>query len=190
MPAQSAVRPASIAAALLAAACAATSPGPQAAEPLTLVDSVDLERYQGLWYEIARLPNDFQDQCRGDVTAEYTLREDGGIRVVNRCRTADDEFDEAEGVARRPDPDRPGALEVRFAPGWLSWLPAVWGDYQILALDDEYRWVLVGAPSREYLWILAREPDMRKDRFQSLLDRAASQGFPVEDLRRTEHGAP
>lgn len=174
---------------LLAGATCRAEPG-ATRTPLTLVDSLDLERYQGLWYEIARLPNDFQEQCRGEVTAEYTLLESRRVRVVNRCRTGEGDLDEAEGVARRPDADRPGALEVRFAPSWLSWLPAVWGDYQVLALDDDYRWSMVGAPSREYLWILAREPRLDEERLRSLLDRAEGQGFPVDAVTLTSQGRP
>jgi apolipoprotein D and lipocalin family protein len=76
-------------------------------------------------------------------------------------------------------------LEVRFAPAWLGWLPFVWGDYQVMALDDEYRWAMVGAPSREFLWILAREPDLPEARIESLLAEARSQGFDTEAVERT-----
>jgi len=153
--------------------------------PLDLVESIDLQRYQGLWYEIGRLPNRFQDECSSNVTAEYTLLDDGRIKVVNRCKRPNGEMNEAEGVARRPDPDREAALEVRFAPKWLSWLSFVWGDYQIMALSDDYRSVLIGAPSREYLWILAREPVLPEDRLDELLDEADRQGFNTANVRRT-----
>lgn len=183
--------PLGLACGLLVLGCASSAeepPGP--GDPLDLAESVDLERYQGLWYEIARLPNRFQEQCRGDVTAEYELRDDGRVDVVNRCRTGDGDLDSAEGVARRPDPGRPAALEVRFAPAWLSWLPAVWGEYQVMALDDEYRWSLVGSPSRKYLWILAREPEMDQERYRSLVAEARRQGFPVGRLQLTPHETP
>ncbi len=153
--------------------------------PLALVESVDLERYQGLWYEIARLPNRFQDSCAANVTAEYTLLENGRIKVVNRCKLPGGALDEAEGVARRPDPEREAALKVRFAPRWLSWLPFVWGDYQIMALADDYGSVLIGAPSREYLWILAREPSLTKTRIEELLAEAERQGFDTGNVTRT-----
>ncbi|MBS3742908.1 MAG: lipocalin family protein [Wenzhouxiangellaceae bacterium] len=154
-------------------------------EPLDLVDSVDLERYQGLWNEIARLPNRFQDQCASNVTAEYTLLDNGRVKVVNRCLLPDGAIDEAEGVARRPDPAREAALKVRFAPRWLSWLPLVWGDYQIMALAEDYDWVLIGAPSREYLWILARQPTLPEPRLEALLEEAARQGFDTGAVIRT-----
>jgi len=163
---------------------------PAADGPLDLVGEVDLQRYQGRWYEIARLPNRFQDQCAGEVTAEYTLQENGRIRVVNRCRKTRGEFDQAIGEARRPDPARPAALEVRFAPRWLGWLPMVWGDYQVMALDAAYSRVLIGAPSREYLWILARAPALPKAELDALLDEAERQGFDVERVERTRQRWP
>ena len=147
--------------------------------PLELVDSVDLERYQGTWYEIAKLPNRFQDQCVAGTRADYTLLDDGQVEVVNRCRLASGETDAVRGRARRPDPQRPAALEVRFAPAWLGWLPLVWGDYQVIALDADYRSVLVGAPSREFLWILSRTPTLPRARIEELLGEADRQGFPV-----------
>lgn len=168
---------------LLGLAAPVTSPARQG--PLELVDDLDLERYAGLWYEIARLPNEFQDQCAGEVAAEYTLLENGRIRVVNRCRTAGGEFDQAEGRARRPDPQQPAELKVRFAPRWLSWLPFVWGDYQVMALDPDYSRVMIGEPSRTYLWILAREPQLPDDTTEALLDEAARQGFDADRVVRT-----
>ena len=152
---------------------------------LDLVESIDLQRYQGLWYEIARLPNRFQNQCASHVTAEYTLLDNGRIKVVNRCKLPNGEMDAAEGIARRPDPDRQAALKVRFAPRWLSWLPFVWGDYQVMALSDDYHSAMVGAPSREYLWILARDPVLPEARISDLLAEADRQGFDSANVHRT-----
>jgi len=128
-------------------------PGPP---PVTTVPGVDLERYAGLWHEIARIPNRFQDQCAGGTTAEYTLREDGRLDVVNRCRREDGEWDQAEGVAKVSDDGDRTRLKVSFV-SFLGWRP-FWGDYWIIGLDDDYRWAVVGTPDREYGWILAREP--------------------------------
>jgi apolipoprotein D and lipocalin family protein len=153
-------------------------------DPLELVDGVDLERYQGRWYEVALLPNRFQDDCVADTSATYTLTDDGRIRVANRCRTADGDFDRVTGIARSAD-ERPASFEVRFAPKWLSWLPFVWGDYQILALDDDYRWAMVGAPSRKYLWILSREPSLPDARIEALLAEARRQGFDTDAVVRS-----
>jgi len=124
--------------------------------PVKPVNSLDLGRYVGRWFEVSRYPNRFQNSCAGDVTATYERREDGRIRVVNRCRRADGSFAEAEGVARVVEGSGNARLKVRFAPSWLSVLPFVWGDYWVIGLADDYRWAVVGTPDRKYLWVLAR----------------------------------
>ena len=98
--------------------------------------------------QIARLPNRFQEKCAGEVVASYALRPDGRITVTNRCRTTGGETTEATGVARRVDGKPPSVLEVRFAPAFLSFLPAVWGDYQVIALGADYDHAMVGTPDR------------------------------------------
>lgn len=158
--------------------------------PLSVVPSVELGSYVGKWYEIARLPNRFQNQCAGDVTAAYSLLPDGQLQVVNACRTANGELVRVEGRARVADASGPNSkLEVRFVPAWLGWLPFVWGDYWIIDLAPDYSHALVGAPSREYLWILARSPDMDAATYDRLTQRAAAQGFGVARLVRTRHSA-
>jgi len=158
----------------------------QGTEP-QVVPSVDLKRYQGKWYEIARFPNRFQDQCIGNVAASYTLRKDGRITVVNECKLKDGSTDRAEGIARLADPDGPNSkLKVRFAPGFLSFLPFVWGDYWILDLAADYSYVLVGDPGRKYLWILARSPQIPENTYRHLVDKARGQGFAVERLVKTK----
>jgi len=129
-----------------------------APKPLRVVPGVDLTRYAGTWYEIARLPNRFQAKCAGEVVATYALQPDGRIAVTNRCRTTAGDVTAATGVARRVDGQPPSVLQVRFAPAFLSFLPAVWGDYQILALGPEYDHAVVGTPDRAYLWVLSRAP--------------------------------
>jgi len=158
-------------------------------EPLRVVESVDLTRYAGRWYEVARLPNRFEEKCAGDVTAEYTLRDDGRLKVVNRCRKKDGRMTQAEGVARLAD--KRGAnsrLKVRFAPSFLSVLPFVWGDYQIMELAPDYSHALVGDPDRKYLWILSRTPQIDEGTFRKLAESARSQGFDVSRLILTRHG--
>lgn len=159
--------------------------------PLQAVAPVDIKRYAGLWHEQARLPNRFQKNCAGPVTAEYTPLADGTVEVRNRCIRSDGNFDEAVGSARVvPMAGQPGAgrLEVRFAPAWLSWLPAVWGDYWILKLDRDYEVALVGTPDRDYLWVLSRNPVLDEATLQVELDYARSLGFDVDKVVRT--GAP
>jgi apolipoprotein D and lipocalin family protein len=155
---------------------------------VSTVAKVDLERYAGDWFEIARFPNRFQRQCTGDVRASYTLRPDGRIDVVNRCRTGDGSTTEARGIARRVDERTSATLKVRFAPAALSFLPFVWGDYWILGLADDYTWSLVGSPDRAYLWILSRGPNMDADAYASAVRVAAANGFQVERLVKTPHG--
>ncbi|HJQ31421.1 MAG TPA: lipocalin family protein [Pyrinomonadaceae bacterium] len=158
-------------------------------EPLRVVPSVDFSRYAGLWYEVARLPNRFEKKCAADVTAEYTPREDGRIRVVNSCRKQDGKLTKAEGVARLADRKGPNSrLEVRFAPSFLSFLPVVWGDYQIIELAPDYSHAVVGSPDRKYLWILSRTPRMDEATYRRLTKAAAAQGFDVSRMMRTKHG--
>lgn len=157
--------------------------------PLRLAPSVDLSRYAGVWYEIARLPNRFEDKCAGDVTAEYTPLGKGRLKVVNRCLKGDGRLSEATGVAKlaggRGDTSR---LKVRFAPSFLSFLPFVWGDYQIIELAPDYSHALVGEPGRKYLWVLSRTPRMDEGTYRRLTEAAGSQGFDVSRLVRTRQG--
>lgn len=153
--------------------------------PLQVVAPVDLKRYAGLWHEQARLPNRFEKQCTGAVTAEYNLREDGTMEVRNRCMLADGKFEESVGLARVvPVAGQPGAgrLEVRFAPDWLAWLPMVWGDYWILKLDRDYQVALVGTPDRKYLWVLSRAPTLDEASLRAELDYARTLGFDVDKV--------
>jgi apolipoprotein D and lipocalin family protein len=155
--------------------------------PLRVVPEVDLVRYAGRWYEIARLPNPFQKRCASEVTATYTLLQDGKISVVNRCRVENGEEIRAEGVARLAGKGQPNSvLKVRFAPAWLSFLPQVWGDYQIIALSPDYSFALVGDPARKYLWILSRSPRMEDAIYDRLVSEAREQGFDVSQLQKTK----
>jgi apolipoprotein D and lipocalin family protein len=155
---------------------------------LQVVPIVDLSRYSGTWYEIARLPNKFQNECIGNVTATYTLLDNGEIKVVNRCRKSNGEITEAEGRARRASDEEPNSkLKVRFAPAFLSFLPFVWGDYWILELAGDYSHAVVGEPDRKYLWVLARSPKMDDDILAGVLDRVKQQGYDVRALIRTGH---
>jgi apolipoprotein D and lipocalin family protein len=154
-------------------------------QPLRVVEAVDYARYAGDWYEIARLPNRFQKDCAGEVVATYQPREDGRLSVTNRCRTADGRTKRAGGVARRVDGRPTSVLEVLFAPAILGFLPAVWGDYQVIALGTDYDHAMVGTPDRAYLWILSRTPQLAPERYQRLLEQANAQGFDVTRVVRT-----
>jgi apolipoprotein D and lipocalin family protein len=184
-----------VAAALLVAAAvaiaaeqAASAVQPQRVEA---VPKVDLARYAGLWYEIARFPNRFQDKCSCCVTATYVPRADGRLTVVNECRTRDGAVTRVEGEARKAAEDGPASrLKVRFAPGFLSFLPFVWGDYWILGLADDYSHALVGSPDRGYLWILSREPSLPDVKYAIVVEQARRQGFDTGRLVRTPQQAP
>ncbi|WP_285403087.1 lipocalin family protein [Luteibacter sp. ME-Dv--P-043b] len=156
--------------------------GALASTPVTAVSHLDLDRYAGTWHEIARLPMWFQRKCEKDVTAHYTPRPDGTVTVHNACVTAEGKTIASDGVARRPEPFALGKLQVRFAPAWLSWVPLVWADYWVIALDDDYRWAMIGQPGRKYLWILSREPSLDRKTFEELKARAVSMGYDLGPL--------
>lgn len=170
--------------ALLIALLRAVAPAAAGAEAaLDTVEDVDLDRYMGRWHQIALLPNRFQAMCAADTTATYSRLPDGRVRVVNSCRDEAGSLQRAEGVARLNDAyDDPARLEVRFAPAWLGFLPFVWGDYWILALEPDYSAVLVGAPDLDYLWVLARTPRIPRETYDRLLDVAREQGYDVAAL--------
>jgi apolipoprotein D and lipocalin family protein len=150
------------------------------------VADLDITRYVGTWHEIARLPFRFQDQCVSDVTATYSLRPDGNITVVNRCRTKDGGTSEASGIAKRASADGPNSkLKVRFAPGWLSFLPFVWGDYWVIELAPDYSYAVVGEPGRAYLWVLSRTPSMDEAVLERVLEAVRQSGYDLSRLIRT-----
>jgi apolipoprotein D and lipocalin family protein len=154
--------------------------------PLRVVPSVDLDRYAGQWYEIARLPNRFQKKCAGEVIANYERKPDGDITVLNSCRLEDGSSIQAQGVARLAGKGQTNSvLKVRFAPAFLSFIPQVWGDYQIISLSSDYTRALVGDPGREYLWILSRSPRMDSATYDGLIAEANAQGFDAHMLQKT-----
>jgi apolipoprotein D and lipocalin family protein len=146
----------------------------------SVVQSVDLNRYTGLWYEIARLPNPFEKNLKC-ITATYTLREDGKITVLNKGHKISDPEKEstAKGVAWVPDKKSMAKLKVQF-----FWPFS--GDYWIIHLDKDYKYVLVGDPSFKYMWILCRENKMDEETYKMLLDRAVLEGFDIKPLIKVE----
>ena len=160
----------------LAAPAAADDPA-----PLQAVPELDLQRYSGTWHEIARLPMYFERRCVGDITATYVPLESGRVQVRNACLRDDGVRMQSVGMARRTGSE-PAKLEVRFAPAWLSFLPMVWADYWVIALDEDYQWALVGEPDREYLWFLSREPEVDTKTFDALKARARELGYSLEEL--------
>lgn len=155
------------------------------AQQVKTVAKVDLDRYLGKWYEIARFPNRFQEDCVANVTAQYNKRPDDEIDVVNRCKKPDGRIDEAVGHGRVDDKTSNAKLKVRFAPDWLGWIPFVWADYWIVDLADDYSVAAVGEPSRDYLWILSRTPTMPVPEYEALVNRLTTQGFDTARLVKT-----
>ena len=168
---------------LLAAALSSTLAAlpARAAEPLPVVPEVDLDRYAGQWHEIARYPNYFERMCARDVTANYTRNADGTINVVNACRKEDGSMQSATALARVVAPAK---LEVRFAPAWLGFLPFVWGNYWVIELAPDYSYAVVGEPSREYLWILARAPEMDDATYARITAGLPALGYDAAKLVR------
>jgi len=164
-------------AALLAlVACRSGSSAPAVTAPRT-VTRVDLNRYLGQWYEIARYPNRFQKKCR-ESRARYHLREDGDIEVINSCREGNDGRErEVKGRAWVVDQASNARLKVSFFWPFR-------GDYWILDLGPDYEYAVVGTPDRKYLWILGRAPVMADELYAELLRRVAEQGFDPEKLVR------
>lgn len=167
-------------------ASAQTSVG--ASAPLITIASLDVPRYMGTWFEIAKYPNRFQKKCVADTQAHYQLLPAGNVQVTNRCRKDNGELDEAVGEARQTGAATSPKLQVRFAPAWLSWLPMVWGNYWVIDLDERYQLVAVSEPSREFLWVLARTPQVSAETFDALLTRLKAQGFDLGKLERSRQG--
>ena len=147
---------------------------------LDVVPHVDLNRYVGQWYEIARLPNRFEKKCANSVTATYSLRTDGKIEVVNRCRKSSGDYTTAKGKAKVVDKTTNAKLKVTF-----FW--PFYGDYWILDLGKNYEYAVVGAPNRKYLWILSRSPKMDETVYRQLLAKMAARGFKTEQMIKTPH---
>ena len=163
----------------------AQAPASAAPGPLTTIASLNVPRYMGTWYEIAKYPNYFQRKCVRNTRAEYVLQANGTVRVTNRCTQEDGTADEAVGAARQIGPATSPQLEVRFAPAWLSFLPAVWGDYWVIDLDPDYQLAAVSEPKREFLWVLARTPQVSPEAYNALLQRLAQRGFDLQKLQRS-----
>lgn len=153
--------------------------------PVKTIASLDVPRYLGTWYEIAKFPNWFQRKCASNTKAVYSNKPDGNLRVLNSCKQADGEVSEAEGTARQIGAKDSPKLEVRFAPAWLSFLPMVWGNYWVIDLDSQYQLAVVSDPRREYLWILSRTPQIEPRVYEELLGRLQDQQFDVRKLEIT-----
>lgn len=151
----------------------------------TTVDSVDLKKYAGTWYEIGRLPMYFQRNCVSDVTATYVEKTDGsGIKVINKCSAEDGSGITAEGLAKPADATG-SKLKVTFLPSWIRWLPVGRADYWVLARDADYKTALVGTPDKKYLWLLARSPNVSQETYAKYRQIAQQQGYDLKEFTLT-----
>jgi apolipoprotein D and lipocalin family protein len=154
-------------------------------KPLEPIESLDIPRYMGRWYEIAKYPNWFQKRCVSNTTAEYSLESDGTVKVVNQCIQEDERLNIVIGSAHQDEHDRSSKLKVRFAPQWLSFVPFVWGNYWVIDLDKDYSVSVVSEPKREYLWILSRKPQMNEVQYSMLLMKLKTLGFDISRIEKT-----
>jgi apolipoprotein D and lipocalin family protein len=164
--------------AVVAAACTG------APEGVDTVTGFELDRYLGTWYEIARLDHPFE-RGLSNVTATYSLRDDGGVKVINRGYNVEDQaWDEADGKAYFVGDENVGELKVSF-------FGPFYGGYNIIELDKAgYQYSMVAGPDRSYLWILSRSPDLDDTVLDRLIAKAGELGFPIGELIMVEHGSP
>jgi apolipoprotein D and lipocalin family protein len=164
--------------------------GIESRQPLATVASVDLTRYAGTWYEIARLPMWFQRHCI-DSKATYTLRPDGKIGVHNECMTDRGKLDQADGLATVVDTNTNARLAITFDNFFARLVgPSKEGNYWILDLDQDYQTALVGTPDRRYLWILSRSPRLDDCTYRQVVAKAQQLGFLVSELIRAKRNTP
>lgn len=147
--------------------------------PLESVPHVDLNRYLGRWYEIAKYPNRFENKCDRNITATYSLRPDGKVSVVNACTTREGKLTQANGWAKVADPKTGSRLKVTF-----FW--PFFGDYWIIELGANYEYAVVGEPGRKYLWILSRTPRLDDKLYAEIVGRLAAKGYDASRLERVK----
>ena len=155
---------------------------PTSQPEVTSVPTLDLQRYLGLWFEIGRLPNRFEEAGASDVTAEYSLNDDGTVTVENSC--VDEDGDPSRAVGQAVPDDAPGRLRVSFLPAGLRWIPGTRANYWVLKIDD-YRHALAGTPDHKFLWLLSRTPRVDPEVKADYLAEAERQGFDLTPWIRT-----
>jgi apolipoprotein D and lipocalin family protein len=161
-----------------------------AARPVRPVEQLDMQRYAGTWYEVARVPNALQKRCVADATATYRPLADGTLRVVQRCREADEHWGVTVGRATVPNGDASGArMKVNYLPAWLAWWPSAHEHHWVVLLDDDYRYAVVSDPDRKKLAILSRTPSLDFQTYQDIVDRLRLQKYPVDRLVATPQHA-
>jgi lipocalin len=149
----------------------------------TVVKELNIEKYLGKWYEISRFDHSFERGLVG-VTATYSIRDDGKIKVVNSGykNTLNGQKSEVIGKAKIPDLNVPSKLKVSFF--WFFY-----ADYFVLELDKNYQWAIIGSSSDNYLWILSRTPQMEESQYNELLNKITNRGYDVKKLIKVEQKA-
>ena len=183
---------------LVTAALIAASPAPAqptTPPPLQALPSLDVAAYMGTWYQVAWIPNRFQKQCLSDTAATYRDRGDGTVEVQNRCKLANGSFDDVLGIARPPagvsrieaGKLMPARLEVSFLPAWLRWTGIGWGAYWVVDLAPDGRYAIVSEATREYLWVLARQPALTPADDVAIKARLQALGFDLARVQAHPH---
>ncbi len=167
---------------LFSISCAHADVSQKEISPLQTVSHVDLQRYAGKWFEIAKYPNRFQRGCT-EAVAEYLPLQNGTIEVHNTCKkTKDGQLKDIIGVATVKDTESNAKLSVNFLPSWLRWTGIGAGKYWIIDLEPNYQYVVVSEPKREYLWILSRTPTLDRVTYESILQKITAQQLSVKGL--------
>ena len=182
-----------LAGALVAAPLAVAA---QPAPPLQALPAIDVAAYMGTWYQVAWIPNRFQKQCVSDTVATYRDLGDGRVEVLNRCMQADGSIDSVLGIARPPAGVArieggqllPARLEVSFLPAWLRWTGIGWGAYWVVDLAPDGRYAIVSEASREYLWVLARQPALTSADDAAVTAKLRALGFDLARVQAHPHG--
>lgn len=185
-----------LAAALLSVAALPAPAQPDGVAPLRPLPSLDVAPYMGTWYQVLWFPNFFQKQCVADTAATYRDLGNGTVEVLNRCRRADGSFDSVLGMARPPrgvariegGQLKPARLEVSFLPAWLRWMGIGWGAYWVVDLAPDGRYAIVSEASREYLWVLARQPALTPVDETAIRAKLQALGFDLAKLQTHPHG--
>lgn len=176
--------------------CLAPAAGAEPA-PLQPLTSLEIAPYMGTWYQVLWIPNRFQRQCVADTAATYRDLGNGTVEVINRCRTADEKIDSVTGIARPPEGVarieagqlRPARLEVSFLPAWLRWTGIGWGAYWVVDLAPDGRYAIVSEASREYLWVLSRQPALTPQDEGMVRARLQALGFDLARVQPHPHRA-
>ena len=170
------------------------SQSPSALPALQSLPSLQVTPYLGTWYQVALFPNAFQKQCVSDSTATYRALSDGSLEVVNRCKMTDGRWGEAVGVAwptgrREGDEVQPAQLKVSFLPAVLRWMSVGWGAYWVIQRADDGRYAVISEPSRKYLWVLSRQPQLSASDESAIRSRLLDQGFNLSAWQAHPHAA-